>query len=72
MSVKSVIAVPAGLVKVMPATAPLAERVPASTRVPISWPAPGQPVSTTMPGLASAVHERLSNTVPVELQKWTS
>ncbi len=66
------IVVPAGLVNVRPAIAPAAERVPASTRMPISWFAPGQLGSTTMPALASEAHDLLSKTVPEELQKWTS
>ena len=64
------IAVPAGLVKVRPGDrAARRSGVPASTRTPISLFAPGQVVSTTMPALASAAHERLSKTVPAELQK---
>ena len=49
-----------------------AERATAGAPTVIGLPAAGQVVSTAIGGLASAAHERLSNTVPEEAQKCTS
>ena len=64
------IAVPTGLVKVIPPTAPLATGLPTPTRTPMAVFAVGQSRSTEMLPAFSVDQVKLLNTVPAVLHAY--